>query len=173
MLMIHNAHKLFYCPIRRNRLVKENDDEKYYIKVEDLQWNEHSECYGKTIRIRHLPRVFKLKLFRVPVSSRRTEHIVTNDKSIETRNALQEVYAHRWKIEQFHREFKQLTGAEHRQCRKQRIQRNHIACSMLVWVKLKQWAYRAETTVYQIKKNLYKDYLVQQLKNTTLSMASA
>jgi hypothetical protein len=33
MLMIHNAHKLFYCPIRRNRLVKENDDSVIILPV--------------------------------------------------------------------------------------------------------------------------------------------
>ncbi|WP_410526104.1 hypothetical protein [Rickettsia endosymbiont of Gonocerus acuteangulatus] len=32
-----------------------------------------------------------------------------------------------------HREIKQLTGIERCQCRKQRIQRNHISCAFLVW----------------------------------------
>lgn len=36
----------------------------------------------------------------------------------------------RWKIEEFHRELKQLTGVEAYQCRKARIQRNHIACAL-------------------------------------------
>ena len=35
----------------------------------------------------------------------------------------------RWKIEEFHRELKQLTGVEACQCRQARIQRNHIACA--------------------------------------------
>ena len=35
----------------------------------------------------------------------------------------------RWKIEQFHRELKQTTGIEKNQCRKARIQCNHIACA--------------------------------------------
>jgi hypothetical protein len=42
----------------------------------------------------------------------------------------------RWKIEQFHREIKLLKGIEHNQCRKRRIQRNHIACAMLVGIRL-------------------------------------
>jgi hypothetical protein len=33
---------------------------------------------------------------------------------------------------EFHRELKQLTGVEACQCRKARIQRNHIACALLV-----------------------------------------
>jgi len=42
----------------------------------------------------------------------------------------------RWKIEQLDRECKQLTGLEDCQCRKARIQRNHIGCSLFVWVEL-------------------------------------
>ena len=42
-----------------------------------------------------------------------------------------------------------------RECRKQRIQRNHIACAMLVWARLKQLAYQTGETVYQIKKGLF------------------
>ncbi|MBF2096646.1 MAG: hypothetical protein IGR80_18070 [Synechococcales cyanobacterium K44_A2020_017] len=47
----------------------------------------------------------------------------------------------RWTIEAFHRELKQLTGVEACQCRKARIQRNPIACALLVWTRLKTMAY--------------------------------
>ena len=40
--------------------------------------------------------------------------------------AVKTVCALRWKIEQFHRELKQLTGIESCQCRRAQIQRNHI-----------------------------------------------
>ena len=43
-----------------------------------------------------------------------------------------------WKIEEFHRELKQLTGIEDCQCRKARIQRHQIACALLVWLYLKR-----------------------------------
>ena len=38
---------------------------------------------------------------------------------------VQQVCKVRWKVEEFHRELKQLTGVESCQCRKGRIQRNH------------------------------------------------
>jgi hypothetical protein len=57
--------------------------------------------------------------------------------------ATQDACALRWKIEQFHREIKQLTGIEKCQCRKARIQRNHIACAVLVWISLTQLARNA------------------------------
>jgi hypothetical protein len=65
----------------------------------------------------------------------------------------------RWKIEEFHRELKQLTGVESCQCRKARIQRNHISCAMLVWLRLKDLAYKTGKTVYQLKQGLLSNYL--------------
>jgi hypothetical protein len=52
----------------------------------------------------------------------------------------------RWKIEEFHRQLKQLTGVESCQCRKARIQRNHIGACMLVWLRLKDMAYKTGQT---------------------------
>ena len=69
----------------------------------------------------------------------------------------------RWKIEQFHREIKQNTGIEACQCRKRRSQRNYIACSLLVWVFLKEKAYSLIQNVYQLKQAPLKDYLKKQI----------
>lgn len=76
----------------------------------------------------------------------------------------------KWKVEEFHRELKQLTGIESCQCRKGRIQRNHIACAILVWVRLKDLAYSTGQTIYQIKHGLLSNYLVQQLKRPDIPM---
>jgi hypothetical protein len=76
----------------------------------------------------------------------------------------------RWKIEEFHREIKQLTGIESCQCRKARLQRNHIACAMLVWLRLKNLAYQTDQSIYRIKYNLLDNYLIQQLKRPDIHM---
>ncbi|GET39519.1 hypothetical protein MiSe_42890 [Microseira wollei NIES-4236] len=70
-------------------------------------------------------------------------------------------------------EIKQLTGIESCQCRKGRIQINHIACAMLVWLRLKHKAYQTGQTVYQLKHRLLSDYLIQQLKRPSLAMILA
>lgn len=77
----------------------------------------------------------------------------------------------RWKIEEFHREIKQLTGIENCQCRKSRIQRNHVACAFFVWIRLKNLAYKTSQTIYQIKHRLLSDYLIQQLKRPDVPMS--
>jgi hypothetical protein len=72
-----------------------------------------------------------------------------------------------------HREGKQVTGLERCQCRKARIQRNHIGCALLVWVRLKALAAQTGRTVYQLKHGLLDDYLMQQLRNPSLRMVLA
>ena len=57
--------------------------------------------------------------------------------------------------------------------RKGRIQRNHIACAMLVWLRLIDIAYQTGQTVYQLKHRLLNDYLIQQLKRPSLAMTLA
>jgi hypothetical protein len=72
-----------------------------------------------------------------------------------------------------------VTGLEACQCRKARIQRNHIGCAFLVWVRLNALTQQAGQTVYQlkhgllVKHGLLDDYLCQQLKNPSLRMAFA
>jgi hypothetical protein len=74
------------------------------------------------------------------------------------------------KIEDFHRELKQLRGIESCQCRKARIQTNHIACAILVWTRLKSLAYKTGQTIYQIKHGLLSNYLIEQLKRPDVPM---
>ena len=174
MLLIEGMGKKYYCPLRSNRQVDDSGGERPYQRVDELDWSEEELERGKLIKIKGFPRDHKVKLFRVVVHSRRTERIVTND--LLPRDSVQEAQKARllrWKIEEFHREAKQLTGIERCQCRVGRIQRNHIACAMLVWSRLKDLAYQSGRTVYQIKHGLLHDYLVQQLKNPSVQMVLA
>ncbi|ACC81649.1 hypothetical protein Npun_R4328 [Nostoc punctiforme PCC 73102] len=143
---------------------------KKYKRIELLEWNQEELDCGKIIKIKGFPANKKVKLFRVTVSTNRTDYVATNDLSQSSTDVVQEVCKIRWNIEEFHREIKQLTGIESCQCRKARLQRNHIACAMLVWVRLKNLAYRTGQTIYQIKHNLLSNYLIQQLKRPSILM---
>lgn len=173
MLFISDLGKLFYCPVKSNRLVRTADAADDDQHIAKLPLSEDELMMGKIIRLKKMPKDFYMRLFRVPVSTNRTEHVVTNDATQQCADDTRKVCAIRWLIEQFHRELKQLTGVERCQCRKQRIQRNHIACAVLVWVRLKQIACQTGHTVYQLKHGLLRDYLIQQLKNPQVKMAFA
>jgi len=85
----------------------------------------------------------------------------------------QEACALRWKIEQFHRELKQLTGVEKCQYRKARIQRNHIACAVLVWIRLAAIARKTCSTIYKIKSEMLSKYLRKELRSPSVRMKLA
>jgi hypothetical protein len=110
--------------------------------------------HGKVIKIKGFPNTYKVKRFRVAGSTHRTDWVVTNDLSQDSLDATQGVCRMRWKIEQFHCEIKRLTGIEQNQCGKARTPRNHIACAMLVWIRLTDIARQTRQTAYRVKHGL-------------------
>ena len=204
---IDQAHKLYYCPLKRNRLVDDSGGVTPYQRIDQLHWSETELDHGKLMKIRKFPKAKKVKLFRVTVSTDRTEFVATNNIAQDSTTETQQVCRTRWKIESrpvpepssgtkagdcipqefhevnaapgacirenVHRELKQLTGMEACQCRKARIQRNHIACALLVWNRLKQLAYQSGQTVYQLKQGLLSQYLISQLKSPTIPIVFA
>jgi len=174
MLFIEETlKKVYYCPLKDNRQVDDSSGTQPYGRVDTLSWSEEEKQCGKIVKIKGFPKDHKVKLFRVVLSTQRTDYVVTNDLAQDNTQAVQEVCGLRWKIEQFHRETKQLTGLEGCQCRKARIVRNHIGCAILVWVRLKQVAQETQRTIYRVKHDLLSDYLRQQLKAPSVKMALA
>jgi hypothetical protein len=170
MLHIERLHKVYYCPLKGNRQVDETDGERGYQRVDSLTWTSDETQAGKVVHIKTFPKGHQVKLFRLVLSTKRTDFIATNDVAQDSTQATQEVCGLRWKIEQFHRETKQTTGIEGCQCRLARIQRNHIACAILVWVRLKQLAHDSASTIYQLKQGLLDDYMRSQLRSPAIRM---
>lgn len=171
MLFIETLGKLYYCPLKSNRLVDDSGGALKYRHVDSLAWSQAELAQGKIIKIRGFPKEYKAKLFRVEVSNNRTDWVVTNDLAQDSLNATQDACGIRWKIEQFHRELKQLTGVEKCQCRKARSQRNHIACAVLVWIRMTAIARKALTNIYSLKKGMLSHYMRQELRSPSVRMA--
>lgn len=170
MALIDKLGKIYYVPLKKNRLVDDTGGQQKYQPIEQLTWSKLEQQQGKLIKINKFPRDKKVKLFRVTVSANRTEYVATNDL---TQSAIDEVKSQcklRWKIEEFHRQIKQLTGIESCQCRRARIQKNHIACALLVWFFLNRMAHIVPQTVYQLKASLLVNYLSQELKLPSLKL---
>ncbi len=171
MTRLIKEQKLFYCPLKKNRLVDDSFGEKPYRAIETLEWTENEVQQGKIVKVKKFARTTRLKMFRVTVSTNRTDYIVTNDVTQSDTDEAQKVSGQRWKIEQFHREAKQITGIERCQCRLNRSQRNHIASALLVWLVFKELADKTAQTVYQLKHGLLSDYLKQQLRNPAIAFS--
>lgn len=106
------SEKLYYCPLKANRLVDDSGGSAPYVRVDKLVWSAQELQQGKCIKVRGFPKDKKVKLFRVTVSTHRTDYVATNDLTQADTDAVQDVCDIRWKIEEFHRELKQLTGVE-------------------------------------------------------------
>lgn len=173
MLYIERLGKVYYCPVKDNRQVDDSDEERPYQRMDSVEWSDDEVQHGKTLHIKDFPKGHRLKVFRLVLSPKRTDFIATNDKTQDSTQATQEACGLRWKIEQFHRDGKPTTGLEGCQCRLARIQRNHIACAILVWVRLKQVAQEAGSTIYQLKEGLLDDYMCSQLRSPAIRMQFA
>ena len=170
MLLIEKLGKTYYCPLKKNRLVDDTRGQEDYQRIEHLAWTKEEQKKGKLIKINKFPKDHKVKLFRVIASTGKTEYLATNDLKQSSIDEVKKECKLRWKVEEFHREIKQLTGLEACQCRKARIQRNHIACAFLVWNYLKKIASNSLKTIYQLKSDLLSEYLNQELKCPSLKM---
>lgn len=181
MQYVVRKDKIFYGVMPKTRKVSYPDPDGeidprtnkvkiIYIHVGDIDWDaktsegERLRKFGVTVCIEDLPNDKPLRLFRL-TAKHHTEYIVTNDVSIETTKAAKKVGGFRWKIEQFHREVKQLTGVDRNQSRKARKQRNHICIAFIVWHQLHELAQSMKLSMYEVKAIPLREYQKQLWKN--------
>lgn len=161
--LIHRSGWTFFTTLKSNRKVSLSKETGYQ-NLEEIEWTPETLISGQLVRIKEVP--FWLKLFKLVDTNGDIEWVVTNDLTEDfTRLRAIEAIQVRWQVEEFHREFKQLTGSEKCQCRKARSQRNHLACCYSAWVAIKVKAQEMKKTVYQLRNGLFADYLKSQLKN--------
>ena len=170
MSLIDSLGKLYYCPLKINRLVDDTGGIEKYKRIDQLSWNELELKQGKLIKINQFPKDKKVMLFRVTISTNSTEYIATNDLSKNSTEEVAKTIKLRWKIEEFHREVKQVTGIESCQCRQAIIQKNHIVCCLLVWNFLKRLAAQTSKTVYQLKNEWLSTHLSFELQNPSIKI---
>lgn len=169
--LIASFGKYFYCPIKSNRLVKSNNS-LIYATVGELYWNSQESQVGKSVKVKALNlavRLYKFTFFTKGIA--RANYVLTNDTRPHDVQTIKDFCRIRWHIETFNREIKQLTGIDKCQCRSARAQRTHIHCALLVWNKLKKWAYESFDSIYEEKMRTFRKYLIEQLKTTSYNFA--
>lgn len=161
MMFIDSLGKKFVCPIRSNRLVLDkwtDPDKPKYLAVKDIPCEDENELKtGKEAKLKELS--LKLRLFRLTVHPNRTDYVVTNDhEEIKTSEGATKACAFRWKIEQYHREAKQITGIGKCQARNAKAQRKHIITAILAWIVLHAQANTRNITIYELKNEPLKEF---------------
>ncbi len=99
-LLIDEMGKIYYCPLKKNRLVDDTVGVEKYKAIDHLVREQAEAEIGKTLKIKGFPGDKKVKLFRVVVSTDKTEFIATKDKNQASTDAVQQVCDVRWKIEE-------------------------------------------------------------------------
>lgn len=77
MRTIEKVGKIYYCPIKANRHVDETEGEQPHQRVDSLNWSIDEEQHGKTVHLKNFPKGHRLKLFRLVLSTQRTDYVVT------------------------------------------------------------------------------------------------
>jgi hypothetical protein len=68
MLHLEKLGKLYYCPLKDNRLVDDSNGLRAYQRIDALMWTATELKEGKRIKIKGFPKDHKVKLFRVASS---------------------------------------------------------------------------------------------------------
>lgn len=161
--LVNTLGLIFYTTLKNNRLVSLSKEDGY-VHLDAIDWTEQRLLQGVTVKLKKIP--FNVKLFKLVTTNGDIDWVITNDLDDHLTTPVVKVTNDlRWKVETFHRELKQLTGSEKCQCRKARSQRNHLACCYFVWLSLKKVAKKTLRTLYQVRNNLFSDFLKQELRS--------
>jgi hypothetical protein len=160
--LIHRMGMVFFTTLKSNRLVSLTK-EGGYIHLEEIELDKRRQAEGVLVKLQEVP--FKVRLFKVVATNGNVDWMITNspDRNLTT-EVVQEKNKVRWKIEQFHREVKNVVGLEKCQSRKGRSQRNHIAYAYQAWLSLKVASDKLQKTIYGIKTDLLDEYLFTVMK---------
>lgn len=161
--VIHRADWTFFTTLKSNRLVSVTKETGWQ-HLDAVPEPAGGWASGQWVRLQQVP--FAVKLFKLVAATGDIDRVITNQPDPDlTAEVVAQTQTTRWQIEEFHRSFKQLTGAERCQCRRARAQRNHFACCYLAWVALRQKARQLGQTMYQLRHHLFADYLTRELQN--------
>ncbi len=171
---LHRLGLLFYTTLKSNRLVSPSPEEGY-LHLDEIEWTSERLTHGLLVKLKKVP--FSVRLFKLVATNGDIDWVITNQLDMTPASSTpaqvaQDANDVRWEIEQFHRELKQLTGSQRCQCRKQRAQRNHLACCYHAWLIMKAHARHLGKTIYHVKSDLFSDYLRAQLRNPTIPALS-
>lgn len=161
--LLHRLGLSFFTTLKENRLVSLSREEGY-IHLEQIDWTPERLQDGVRIKLKEVP--FHVQLFKLVATNGDIDWVITNcSEETLTAQVVQDANDVRWQVEELHRGLKQLTGSAKCQCRKGRSQRNHLACAYQAWVSFKVRASQTGKTLYQVKTDLWRDYLRAQLRN--------
>ncbi len=160
--LIKRLEMTFLTTLKSNRMVSLTP-QGGYLHLDQLEWTAEQLEFGQRVKLKEVP--FKMQLFKLVAPNGDIEWAITNRLDDIDCHFMQDGLKVRWQIEQLHRELKQLTGTQACQCRKQRSQRNHLACCYQAWFAIKVKAKQLGKSLYAVITDLFRDYLRAELRD--------
>ena len=56
MRFIEGLNKIYYCPLKSNRLVDDSEGQKKYQRLDTLEWSTQEQEHGKSLKIKGFPK---------------------------------------------------------------------------------------------------------------------
>ena len=151
----------FVCGLQSNRKVADIKG-KPYKKLSEIGVPDEGA-------ILHLKDFGSIKVFCIVAKKGKVQYLATNSFSL-TFPDIQDVAARRWRVEEYHRGLKQVTGVEMCQARTGRSQRTHIFCSILSFLALEKKRLEEGITWYEAKRKIISDALFSYLASPMIPL---
>ena len=90
LLFIESWQKVYGCPLKPHRQVDDSGGQQSYRRMDRLIWSELEQQQGKQLKIKGVPKGYKVQGFRVAVSTHRPDFVVTNDWTSTSTGATQQ-----------------------------------------------------------------------------------
>lgn len=165
--LIQDFGWIFICGLQSNRTVATGKGKENHFKLNELEKRGIDIPDGGLIL--HLQKFGKVRIFRFIAPKGKVDYLATNNLNFSS-NDIQKVYARRWKIEEYHRGLKQVTGVEMCQSRIKRAQRTHIFCSILSFLALEKKRMEENISWYEAKRKIISDALFFYLKQPMIPL---
>ena len=138
----------FICNLKSNRLVSEQKGT--YVPIQDLN------LANKQVRQVWLKEFGTILVCKLVARNGDITYLATNDLSLTKYDEFTRHFAHRWKIETFHRGLKQTTGIEKCQATTISSQKTHIFAAFVAFMKLERTRLKDQTSWYEQKAQIHR-----------------
>lgn len=149
--------KKFVCPLKKNRKVALNEEDKNngkYVSIADV---DTGDCSSRLVYIEGYKNPLKVTK-QVSKDGDDDEsiylYLVTNDIDLST-NKILEIYKRRWKIEEYHKSLKQNLKIEHSPTKVETSQLNHVFLCTCGFIRLEQLRLNYNMNHFSIKEKIY------------------
>lgn len=160
--LINSFDWVFVAGLKSNRRMHIQEGKNHFLKkLSELDIPEEGAIY-------HMKGYGKIKVFRVTKDGT-TDYYGTNNFNLSLSD-MQQVFAKRWEIEEYHRGLKQTVGIENCQARTKRSQRTHIFCSILSFIALEKKRLEENISWYESKRRIISDALFLYLKQPMIPL---